>query len=479
MRSRAGLTLGEFDLSSDSPESSDSSVVHSPSSRSCSAAVHRSVSPLRRNNSSRGDVRLDIPSRMEPNTARSDYSVERQSINTEHPSGRASALWPGRTKHLFRWSASSNKKHEPEQMLERIPSGDIILDEALNDAQCSPQALQTSFCKQAMARRPESRLAHAVIVAIVVLFLVFAALPESAVSTTQTHASSLKDRDTSATWQSTSSSTPPFRMLTVCTGNTCRSPMMMILLKRELQRLGLKHVTIDSAGTGVRAAEHRPASTHALSLFSELKDHRSSRISEHRMSVYDRIFCMTNAHKEAVLEQCMSESQDTRGQQQPGQRGGLDTSSRDATGDKNNDPADSMGTNSTGATVLTVPVLDAVAPPTVPAAEDQQVGVVQASDKMKTGTVLGVDSVDVGLEARDSCGEIVQVYPGGLADPYNKTLVCSVVCLLQRWSCVCVCVCVRACVRAASPQHPDALVAASSHEPVSKLKTVNPKPCAG
>ncbi len=99
-----------------------------------------------------------------------------------------------------------------------------------------------------------------------------------------------------------------FRMLTVCTGNTCRSPMMKVLLQTELQRLGLKNVVVDSAGSGVRAAEHRPASAHALTLFPHLlKDHRSMRITELSMLQYDMIFCMTNVHKEAVVDQCVDE----------------------------------------------------------------------------------------------------------------------------------------------------------------------------
>jgi protein-tyrosine phosphatase len=43
----------------------------------------------------------------------------------------------------------------------------------------------------------------------------------------------------------------PYRILMVCLGNICRSPMAEVLLRAELDRAGLGgKVTVDSAGTG-------------------------------------------------------------------------------------------------------------------------------------------------------------------------------------------------------------------------------------
>ena len=40
------------------------------------------------------------------------------------------------------------------------------------------------------------------------------------------------------------------RVLFVCMGNICRSPMAAAVLQEELERAGLRHVTVASAGTG-------------------------------------------------------------------------------------------------------------------------------------------------------------------------------------------------------------------------------------
>jgi len=50
---------------------------------------------------------------------------------------------------------------------------------------------------------------------------------------------------------------PPFRVVLVCLGNICRSPMAEIVLRRSLTRLGLEtQVVVDSAGTGGWHAGH-------------------------------------------------------------------------------------------------------------------------------------------------------------------------------------------------------------------------------
>jgi len=191
----------------------------------------------------------------------------------------------------------------------------------------------------------------------------------------------------------------PLRMLTVCTGNTCRSAMMLVLFKLELQRLGLKNVIVESAGTGFRAGLHRPASPHSLTLFPELlKEHRSTRINEIALSVFDLIFCMTNEHKEAVLEQCVAErinaSRTTPGEGGGGGGGGGGGSSSSSS-----------------------------------AKASEQMQLVKLHGDLENGH--GGEEV-ARKEEMKGCEVKVHVYPGGLDDPFNKTLVCAcVICIRE------------------------------------------------
>lgn len=53
-------------------------------------------------------------------------------------------------------------------------------------------------------------------------------------------------------------------VLFVCTGNTCRSPMAVGVMRSLAHRAGLAHIfEVDSAGTGVRQAG-QPPNRHAL-----------------------------------------------------------------------------------------------------------------------------------------------------------------------------------------------------------------------
>jgi protein-tyrosine-phosphatase len=205
-------------------------------------------------------------------------------------------------------------------------------------------------------------------------------------------------------------------MLTVCTGNTCRSPMMMALLRMELQRLGLKNILVESAGTGEKAALFRPASPHALTLFPEqLKDHRSRRITEKHLSVYDRIFCMTDAHKDAVVEQCMQEAKNASYLRHKG--GGArnvavpEEESRTPQGGAAMDSRETVAGASSSSNVSAFEAgahtrMETGAP------------VADVSDWEALGERDGVEPEEAGEEA---CNERVSVFPGGLDDPYNKS----------------------------------------------------------
>jgi len=93
-----------------------------------------------------------------------------------------------------------------------------------------------------------------------------------------------------------------FRILFVCTGNTCRSPLAELLARDALGRLGWSHVEVRSAGVaaipGMQASEGslRAADRHGL----DLTLHRSSQLSEDLVRQADLILTMSPRHLSRV-----------------------------------------------------------------------------------------------------------------------------------------------------------------------------------
>lgn len=99
-------------------------------------------------------------------------------------------------------------------------------------------------------------------------------------------------------------STEPFRVLFVCTGNTCRSPMAASLARRMARERGWEHLAVGSAG--VAAASDAPASPGALRVAAEagldLSSHRSRPLSAELVDAADLILVMSPGHLHRVLE---------------------------------------------------------------------------------------------------------------------------------------------------------------------------------
>lgn len=87
-------------------------------------------------------------------------------------------------------------------------------------------------------------------------------------------------------------------LLFVCSGNTCRSPMLGALARAALARRGLDEVHVETAGTF--AGEGAPASDEAQAAMAarglSLAAHRSRSADELELGLYDRIYCMTPSH---------------------------------------------------------------------------------------------------------------------------------------------------------------------------------------
>jgi protein-tyrosine phosphatase len=93
----------------------------------------------------------------------------------------------------------------------------------------------------------------------------------------------------------------PLRVLTVCTGNTCRSPMAAALVAA---RFGDAGISVEVASVGTLGWSGRPATAHAVEAMHnmglDISGHRSRRIEPTDLEV-DLVLAMTRVHADSVI----------------------------------------------------------------------------------------------------------------------------------------------------------------------------------
>lgn len=95
----------------------------------------------------------------------------------------------------------------------------------------------------------------------------------------------------------------PYRVMAVCTGNICRSPMAEVVLRDRLLAAGLDDVVVDSAGTSdeERGNPVDPRARRVLERNGYLvPTHRARRVTADDLRTRDLVLAMTATHLHAL-----------------------------------------------------------------------------------------------------------------------------------------------------------------------------------
>ncbi len=96
------------------------------------------------------------------------------------------------------------------------------------------------------------------------------------------------------------------RVLFVCTGNTCRSPMAEGLAREWERQRTPNGLTIEVRSAGIAAGEGNPASQQTIDVLRErgveLGDHRASVLTPETVDWADLVYTMTPSHAQAVMQ---------------------------------------------------------------------------------------------------------------------------------------------------------------------------------
>ncbi|GAB2977608.1 arsenate reductase/protein-tyrosine-phosphatase family protein [Frigoribacterium salinisoli] len=96
-----------------------------------------------------------------------------------------------------------------------------------------------------------------------------------------------------------------FRILTVCTGNICRSPLAEQYLRVGLESKFVEGIVLESAGTDARDGQRMPDQAQALSRrYGAVPDaHEARFLMEGHIAQADLVLVMGREHRRAVVSQ--------------------------------------------------------------------------------------------------------------------------------------------------------------------------------
>lgn len=88
------------------------------------------------------------------------------------------------------------------------------------------------------------------------------------------------------------------KILFVCTGNTCRSPMAMAVFNNYVQKNNIVDIVSDSAGIMSNGNKINDKSAKALAKIDiDFNDYTSKQLTQQMVYDFDKIFVMTKEHK--------------------------------------------------------------------------------------------------------------------------------------------------------------------------------------
>ncbi len=99
------------------------------------------------------------------------------------------------------------------------------------------------------------------------------------------------------------------KIMFICSGNTCRSPLAEGLFKKYLQEKNITDIEVGSAGVGAFPGDAVSINSILVagSRGIDISDHRARNVNPEHLITTDLFFCMSESHKAVLSRHCDSE----------------------------------------------------------------------------------------------------------------------------------------------------------------------------